>query len=65
MADYEPTGKSVGSAVCFCGQKVEFKSNLVNATKCKCGQVILNRNYERKGVAPFDSKTPKGAKSIP
>lgn len=66
MADYEPQGKYVGVATCLCGKQVEFKNNLVNATKCVCGVVIKNRNYESKGGKEFlDSKFPKKAKSIP
>lgn len=54
MADYEHVDgvKIASTSPCLCGSKVEFKNNLVNATKCgKCGRVVLNRSYkDRKEV---------------
>lgn len=69
MADYEHVDgvKVASTSPCLCGSKVEFKNNLVNATKCgKCGRVVLNRNYKSNRKVDFhDSKTAKKRGSIP
>ena len=76
MADYDHVdgAKVAGSAICNCGNRVEFKSNLVTATKCSardkdgkvCGIIVKNRNYQSNRKVEFlDSKTAKKGGSIP
>ena len=65
MSDYQHINgaKVAGTAICICGKQVEFKSNLVNATMCKCGVIVKNRNYKSNNAVVFhDSKLPVRSK---